>query len=265
MGKVDEKCFALNQHHNLEIMKKLLTVFCLIAFPYVAGSHVGNPAVTFEGKAGNYTVLVLITPPDVIPGTATVDIYVSGSGIRDIHAMPVYWYAGKKGTPQADPMLPVPGEAGHYSGIIWLMNAGTSGINIEISGDEGTGEVLVPVMAVSTAQKEMPSALGWSLFALCILLVILMVTIISASVSDGLVSKNENTDTAHIRRKRMIGAAVSFALLALILWGGNTWWQSWAQNYQRYMYKPLNANSTIVEENGASYLHFKIDSTRTKN
>jgi hypothetical protein len=243
-------------------MKKLFFLLVLLCLPFISGSHVGSPGVTFEGKAGKYSVLVLITPPDVIPGTATVDIYTSTQGIESVFAKPVYWFAGGKGAPSADQMLPVEGEPGHYRGIIWLMSAGTSGIELEISGGEGNGSVIVPVMAVSTAQKEMPASLGWALFGLCIFLVILMITIVSASVSDGLIKPNSDVDQKTISRKRWTAAAVSAVVLILILWGGQTWWNSWSSNYQRFLYKRLTASSFVSTQGKTSILTFRIDTVR---
>ncbi len=242
-------------------MRKLTATIFFVCLSFLAGSHIGSPGVTFEGKAGNYSVMVLITPPEVIPGTAIINIYIKSEGIESIWAKPMYWYAGSKGTPTADEMKPVPNEPGHYQGLVWLMNTGTSGISLEVRGSNGSGQILVPVMAVSTTQKTMPASLGWILFSLCVLLVILMVTIISASVSDGLVKPDEAI-TQKIARKRWIGACVSAVILVLALWGGKSWWDSWASNYKRFLYKPLVATSSIFQNRGRNFLEFKIDTTK---
>ncbi|MFM9839518.1 MAG: hypothetical protein ACKVOQ_14710 [Cyclobacteriaceae bacterium] len=245
-------------------MRKFILIFLLVGLSPLANSHIGSPGVTFEGKAGNYGVLVLITPPEVIPGTAIINIYTKSEGIASIWAKPIYWYAGSKGAPSADEMKPVPNEPGHYQGLVWLMDSGTSGINLEVKGVNGVGQILVPVMAISTSQKVMPVSLGWILFALCVLLVILMVTIISASVSDGLV-KPQEAITQKIVRKRWIGGGVSAVMLILILWGGKSWWDGWASDYKRFLYRPLVATSSIVQSRGHHFLEFKIDTTKRAN
>ena len=91
-------------------MKKIILSILFICTSILADSHIGSPGVTFEGKAGGYGVMVLITPPDVIPGTAIIHIYTKGTGIESVWAKPVYWFAGSKGTPSADEMLPVPND-----------------------------------------------------------------------------------------------------------------------------------------------------------
>jgi hypothetical protein len=100
--------------------------------------------------------MALINPPEVIPGTATVDIFTHATGVASVWAKPVYWFAGAQGTPQADEMKPVPGEPGHYRGIIWLMDVGTSGIEVEVRGTAETGQVIIPVMAVSNLGLTRP-------------------------------------------------------------------------------------------------------------
>jgi hypothetical protein len=242
-------------------MKKILFAIVLSCLPSLIDAHIGSPGVTFEGKAGAYPVMVLITPPDVIPGTATIDIYTQTTGIQFIGGKPVYWFAGDEGTPTADEILPVEGEPGHFRGIVWLMSAGTSGIEIEINGNTGNGKVIVPVMAVSTAQKEMPASLGWILLGLCTLLVILMITIIGASVSDGLVKPAESI-SQKVVRKRWVGVGISTVLLILILWGGKNWWDSWSNRYKRFTYKPLRATSLINYTPQKTTLEFKIDTTK---
>lgn len=243
-------------------MKNLVIFFLLTAAPLITRAHIGSPGVTFEGQAGPYAVLVLVTPPDVIPGTARVDVYINAKGVTAVWAKPVYWHVGDEGTPSADAMTPVEGEPGHYTGMIWLMSSGTSGIDVKVEGDAGSGTVLVPVMAISTAQKEMPASLGYGLLALAILLVALMITIISSSVSDGLLKPGAQTTSA-VRRKRWIGAGVSAVTLVLILWGGKSWWENWANRYQRFLYRPMHATSTVINERGRSLLEFRIDTTRS--
>ena len=65
-------------------MKKIFLFILAIGISVFSDAHIGSPGVTFEGKAGAYAVMVLITPPDVIPGTATIDIYTKTSCIHQV-------------------------------------------------------------------------------------------------------------------------------------------------------------------------------------
>lgn len=251
------------------INKILVLGLVLMMVIHVVQAHVGSPGVVYEGKAGPYHILVNVNPPDVIPGTAQVSVYVQEGGVNKVQVQPIYWYAGDEGSPSPDEATPVDGMPGQYEGLIWLMWSGTASLSVTVEGDLGSGTTLIPVMAASTAQREMEPQLGWLLVGLGLVLVILMITTIGASVSDGLQKPGENA-TIHIKRKRWIGMAVTAVLLALVLYGGSAWWNSWAKDYQQYMYKPFQANSTIRKaENGqvltfsidTSYLHYKNSKT----
>lgn len=203
-------------------MKRILSTLLFLLVSLFGIGHIGSPGVTLEGKAGPYAITVVVNSPDVIPGTASVDVYLTASTVSEVQLKPIYWFAGASGTPKADLALPVPGESGHYRGEIWLMSPGSASIEVAVTGSEGEGSILLPVMAVSTAQKEMEPSLGWALAGLGLFLVFLMVTIISLSNSDSMVKPGEPA-TKRTRRKRWVGAAIGTVILILAVWGGNSW------------------------------------------
>ncbi len=237
----------------------IVVLACFVPFHHSSG-HVGSPGVVYEGKAGPYNILVNVNPPEVIPGTAQVQIFVENGSPETISIKPIYWYAGDEGSPSADPAAPVEGVPGQWEGIVWLMSSGTASLELYLAGPEGEGTTLIPIMAVSTAQNEMEPSLGWVLGILGILLVVLLATIIGASVSDGIQSP-EAAVTKKYRGKRIRGITISLALIALILYGGATWWNSWAENYRRYMYKPYQSDSEVTEVSGRPVFTLKIDSS----
>jgi hypothetical protein len=241
-------------------MRKFLALLIILLCPLFTHAHIGSPGVTFEGTAGSYPLMVLINPPQVIPGTASVDIYTDASQVQSIFAKPVFWFVGTKGAPESDQMLPVPGEPGHYRGNIWLMDNGTWAIEVTVSGSAGEGKVMVPVMAVSTVQRKMDSSLGWTLAVLATLLVVLMITIIGASVSDSISLSTH--DVVALKRKRWTGIAVSTVILGLLLYGGKSWWDGWAGSYERYMYRPFKATTTIKQGATGQELSFSVDTAR---
>lgn len=241
---------------------KILFYFFFLISVHFAHAHIGSPSVIYEGMAGKYKVLVNILPPDVIPGIAKVSVIVESGKIQKIILFPVYWYAGEKGAPKVDEALPT--QSNTYEGQVWLMELGTTSIAVEIEGSLGKEKVIVPLVAVSTAKKSMDAGLGWVLAGLGALLFVLMATIIGASMSDGLVAPNEEL-TTKLRKKRIVGMTVSGVVLLLILWGGKSWWDSWASNYQKFMYKPYEADSKIKQVDNQLILEFKIDSNSVRN
>jgi hypothetical protein len=242
-------------------MKKIVFSVCLlIGLAFNAAAHVGSPGVTFEGDAGPYKIIANINPPDVIPGTAAVTVYLEGAAKgTQVSAKPVYWSVGADGTPKADAAEPSANEPGRFDVKVWFMSTGTSSIQITVNGPQGKGTVVVPVMAVSTAKRSMPAGLGWGLFAMAVFLVILMVTIISSSVSDSQLNPAEPL-TKRLRRRRVTGAISALMILGLVLWGGYSWWNAAAASYNKYLYRPLQATTTLNTQTGL--LKFIVDTAQ---
>jgi len=244
--------------------KNLIAFIVVFIFIMPAYTHVGSPGVIFEGKAGKYDIMVNINPPTVIPGTSLVTLLVESDRELKVSAKPVYWFAGYEGTPKADELSPVKGESGKYRGIVWMMNSGSSSIEVIIDDGDEISSVFVPVMAIATAQEEMEPSLGFILAILAILLVLILVTIVASSASTAMLKPGELPDK-RINRRKWIGASVSIVVLAVLLFGGKNWWDSWAADYNRYMYKPMTAKGEVVEENGLRKLIFKADEKSLTN
>jgi len=221
-------------------------------------AHVGSPGVIYQGKAGPYNIMVNINPPDVIPGTTSISVYINNQQVNHVYLQPVYWYAGDKGSPKSDEALPVNGTPGQYQGIVWLMQSGVASMRITVDGPLGKGSAIIPVMAVSTAQRTMPASLDWGLAALGILLVVLMITIIGASVTDGISAPGPQSKFS--ARKKYIAMGVTALILFGILYGGSAWWNSWSSNYRKFLYKAPIAHTRISVNGSQMVLHLNIDS-----
>lgn len=245
---------------QVNILKYIL-IF-LLSTPLGAGgllfAHIGSAGVVHEGKAGNYSVQVYVEPPDVIPGTAKVSVMVDGNDIKSVKMSPIYYWTGDEGSPRSDEGIMT--EAGKYEGKIWLMENGAASVKVVIEGARGKGEVLIPIAALSTAQRQLPSSLGWILAGLALLLVGIMTTIIGASTGDSLlkVGESENSST---KKRRIVGSTIGASFCGLLLFGGNMWWNSETADYQRNIYRPYTATSSISLRGGQRILNFKIDST----
>ena len=234
----------------------LLVILTVMTGPVLA--HVGSPEVALEGVAGPYHLLVSVKPPDVIPGTAQITVFMQGGGRLTVSAQPIYFYSGSKGAPSADELQPVAGQPGQFKGPVWMMNEGSSSILVHVEGAAGKGDLVVPIVAVSTAQKKLPVVTGYVLALLGILLFVLMVTIIGACVSDGLIRKGE-TLTDRGRRSKRIGIGVAALLSSLIVYGGNSWWQHWAEKYRHFMFRPMHASYQLQGDSGKAQLTIRID------
>jgi hypothetical protein len=58
----------------------------------------------------------------------------------------------------------------------------------------------------------------------------------------------------------VISMSVAAILTSLVVYGGNAWWQSWADKYKKHMFKPTQAISK-VDERGSNELTFTLDTT----
>ncbi|MFD2202733.1 hypothetical protein [Shivajiella indica] len=237
------------------IRKTLFPILFFILF----SSHVGSPGVVFEGLLGPYRILANINPPDVVPGTAKVTVIIPENPEEvNLKARPVYWSAGLKGTPKADPLFPVEGELGKYEGELWFMESGTSSVQLMMKLGDETFEAVIPVMAVPTAQKEMPLELGIVLAFLAVLLVVLMVTIVASAMSDSIREPGMER-TAKSQKRKQIGIVVGTIVMLLILWGGKSWWDAESNQYRNYMFEPLSGTSTIESNPDGNYLQLTVD------
>src|ERR1700754_750735 len=249
--------------HSRTVLINFILLFMLAGMTLPALAHVGSPDVALEGVAGPYRLLVSVKPPDVIPGTAQVTVFIQNGSGGLVSAQPIYFYSGSKGAPSADVLQPVPGQPGQYKGLVWLMNDGSSSILLHVEGPAGKGDLIVPIVAVSTAQKKLPAVTGYVLILLGILLFILMVTIIGASVSDGLTRKGEALSVSGRRAKR-IGIGVAAVFSSLIVYGGNSWWSHWAGRYRQFMYRPMHASYQLHKDSGINRLTIHIDTANAQ-
>lgn len=240
---------------------RLIVLGVILLLPGWLTAHIGSPGVVMQGNAGPHALVVNVEPPDVIPGIAKVTVYTNAdASIRAVSARAVYYRTGDEGAPPAEALAPVAGQPGKYYGEVWMMAVGSSSVQIMADGDAGTGEMIVPVVAVSTATRTLPRSTGIGLAALGIFLVVLMMTIIGTSVGDALTPRGEALSGRRKRNKR-IGFAAGLLACAAILYGGNAWWKSWADDYQKYMYQPLQAESAVTCMDSVWHLQLTIDTT----
>ncbi|HEY4209584.1 MAG TPA: hypothetical protein VGM31_22315, partial [Puia sp.] len=244
-------------------MKRTTIIFLLLLWMKGGDAHVGSPDVAIQGVAGPYHLLVSIKPPDVIPGTAKVTVYLQGGMDATIATQPVYYFSGEKGAPPAEVLQPVAGSSGAYAGLVWMMERGSSSILLHVKGSKGEGEMVVPIVAVSTAEKELPASTTLSLVILGIVLFVLMVTLIGASVGEGITREGEALSVRRKRSKRM-AFALAALFTSLVVYGGNAWWGKWAGRYRRFMYKPMQAKLQLNPRYGRETMEMTIDTSNNE-
>lgn len=243
----------------------LLALFLSFALAPGANAHVGSSGVIVQKQVGKYQLLVSIQPPDVVPGTAKVTVFVEQGRVSDIGARPVFFGSGDKGAPMHDELTRT--ATGSFEGDLWLMDAGSSSIELTINGPDGRQRVIVPVMAVATALRTMPEGTGIGLALMGLLLVMMMITIVGASNADGVVQPGQALVPA-LRRRRVAGMVAGGLVLALLLTGWRSWWNSSAEQYRtEQLYRPLRINASVGNPAGSTgpttqpQLTIQIDTT----
>jgi hypothetical protein len=217
----------------------LLLLLLLVAMsPATARAHVGSPDVYFEGAAGPYRVLVTVRPPTAVPGIAEVSARVT-EPVTGMTMVPLPARGeGARLSPTPDVATRDRDDAQTFVGHLWLMNAGEWQVRVHVDGARGPGELSIPVPALPARTRTMQTALGVGLLALLLLLAAGAVSIAAAGAREGQLEAGE-TPTARERTRgwRAMALASAFVIIALV--GGNAWWNAEANDYARYVYKPL--------------------------
>jgi hypothetical protein len=217
-----------------------LAVLCAVLLLITpAWAHVGNPDVYFQGVAGPNHLIIINRTPQMIPGTADVDILSATPGISNITVVPLYIVGpGAKYPPVGDLLSQSKEDPQYFSGKIWLMDSGSWQVRVQVEGAQGTGELAVPVPAAARSTLPMQKSLGILLFALMSLLVVAIISIVGAARREATLPPGEFPSAERSRRGRwvMLGAAV---VVFGVLYFGNSWWNSEASYTARKMiYKP---------------------------
>ena len=212
-------------------------------------AHVGSADTFFAGKAGPYDVRVSVRLPGVIPGRAQVAVRVIGATTpadQHVAIRAGQWNVGLKGAPPPESASPVPGDPELYAAELWFMTASSYAMSVAVDGPAGAGTVIVPVVALATAERPMPPWLGAVLAALGVFLTAGLLTIIGSAVRESVLPPGVEPDAARKRRARF-GIAMMAVLAGLAVWGGNAWWNAEASAYSRLvLYRPFTSTATIA-------------------
>jgi hypothetical protein len=230
-----------------------------LLIPATVWGHIGSPDVLYEGYAGPYHLLVRIQPPDVVPGLADVTVRADRDDISRITLSPVYFSAGREGAPRPDEARRPPGDSHLFTGQLWLMEFGSSGVIVSVQGPSGPGETVVPVPARATSRRALGPYLGLLLAGLGMVLAAGVVAIVGAATREGVLANGAEAGPRQQQRGRraMLSAAL---VLVLLLGGGQRWWGSVDHNHLRRMYRPTVLQASVSSEAGQRVLHLVLRS-----
>jgi hypothetical protein len=224
----------------------LLSLLCLFAAPHLAHAHVGSKDVFEQINAGPYKLFVTIRMPTVIPGVASVEVRSGGATVRNIHITPLpITGEASKHPPTSDPMTSSTTDPAFFTGSIWMMASGSWQVRFEIAGDAGDEIASIPVAAVAISTLKMQHGLGLTLGILALFLVVSMAGIVAAAVRDARLEPGAAPSPSR-RRRAVLATVGSLAFMALLIWGGATWWNVEAAAYSLNVYHPMSVEPTLT-------------------
>jgi hypothetical protein len=230
-------------------MRLLRTLALLPFFAFAASAHVGSPDSFLETKAGPYQLFITVQPPAVIPGVAQVEVRIESPGVREIRAAPLELTGeGAKYSPIPDSLHASKDDPQFFTGSLWLMKSGSAKIKFDIKGDQGEAVAFLPLPAIAQRTTRMQAGLGAVLLGLMSFLVFGLVSISGAAVREAQLDPGAAAPRKRITRSRVVMAAV-FLLLAGVVWLGNSWWSNSANDYAKYIYKPLEMRADLDSGN----------------
>lgn len=231
---------------------------CLLCSPRAANALIGSKDVFEQMSAGPYKLFVTIRPPTVVPGVAVVEVRTLGpqvSGIR-VAPAPLAGEAAKQ-PPTADALKQSAADPSFFSGSVWLMATGSWQIRFQVEGAGGTADASVPVPAVALSVLQMQHSFGLILAGLGLVLALGMTGIIYAAVREARLPPGEQVPAIRTRRA-LLAAGVALAMVALMAWFGNRWWNVEAAAYGEAVFRPLIMHPVL---NGAT-LDLHIDESQ---
>jgi hypothetical protein len=219
-----------------------------IAWPATPSAHVGSPDVFVDAAAGPYRLLVTVRPPHAIPGVADVEIMTADADVREVRIVPLPLTGpGAQFAPVPDLAARSPDDPRLFTGHLWMMTAGAWQVRVTASGDRGGGVLSVPVPTLPQSTLAMSPALRGLLFVFMFVLGAGLIAIVSATAREARLEAGETPGAAERRRGRVAGVVTACGVSAVVLLG-NWWWTIEASSYARYVYKPLQATSSVTAD-----------------
>ena len=244
--------------------RRVATIVTLL-FAVLAMAHVGSPDTFFSGQAGPYPVRVSVRLPGAVPGLAQISVRLPGTPpelIQRVSVQAIQWDLGPEGAPRPDPARVVPGDRELYAAELWLMVPTSYRVHVAIEGSNGRGIAVVPVLALATAQREMPPALGFMLAGLGLFLAVGLLTIVGAASRESTIPPGQAIASRDRRRARM-AMCIAAGVLVLAVWGGRAWWNLEAFEYARFrLYRPFDAKASVSETGGRRTLSLTVNDAR---
>lgn len=230
-------------------MRLVRRLALLTGIALVNSAHVGSPDAWFEGRAGPYTVTVHIEAPPVVPGIAVVNVKAGGADISRVTAF-VNTHDAEGGTPPPDELVPADDRPGWRRARLWVMNAGSNRVTVEVDGALGKGSVVVPLAAVAQRRLSVGPMFTVLMVGVGAVLITGMLTLVGAAVREGVLDPGVAPDADRRRRaRRAMGRAG--VVIVLVLAGTGAWWRAEDRVFRQRLYRPLAISASVDTSSGS--------------
>lgn len=231
----------------MHLIRRLALV---VGLTLVSSAHVGSPDTWFEGPAGPYRVTVHIEAPPVVPGIAVVYARAGDPTVERITAF-VNTYDAEGGTPPPDELLSADDRPGWRRARLWVMNAGSNRVTVDVFGAHGKGSVVVPLAAVAQRRLAVTPTLAVMIVAVAGILMAGMLTLVGAAVREGALDPGVLPDEARRRRARVAMARAAVVVL-LVFAGTIWWWRTEDRAFRERLYRPLSISTRVDTASGGA-------------
>lgn len=233
---------------------RLLAVLAAVTVVPACFAHVGSPDVYYDGNAGPYRLLVVLRPPAVVPGVADIEIRSANNDVDQVEIVPMRM-TGPDLAPTADGTDRSSSNPQVFHGKIWIMSRGSWKVRIRAQGKQGTGELAVPLPAVSVNSAMMQAKLGGLLSFLGIALLVGMVGIVGAAKRE--IKLDPGAEASPLEKKRSYRTmAIVAVFLVMVVVLANWWWTADAQANDRLNYRQPHAAASLQ---AANVLRLQLD------
>ena len=209
----------------------LAVAAALVTLAHPASAHVGSPDVFYEGDAGPYHLFVTVRVPQVVPGVAEVEVRANSDEVREI-ATAVTWITGpgSKYVPVPDVAKQSKADPRFFTSILWLMEYGSLRVLLNVRGTRGPAQLSIPIASFGQSVLAMPKSLGALLLVLVVGLAFGAISIVGAAARESRVAPGAEVSKEY-RRRGLRAMAIMTVLVALVFYGGFSWWNSDASAY----------------------------------
>jgi hypothetical protein len=245
---------------------KIIFYTIYISFFTLLNADIGHFNYIYEGKVFNNPVRIIIKAPGVVPGLADIVVKTFDHSVDEIFVTPIAWKeknnwdaitSGPQGAPPPDLMAPIRGEKNTYQAELWLMDFGAYNIQINITKNNQSEVLNIPINSIANQITPMTRGVSTILFLLMILLVAGLSNIITVGYRESTLNNLKELTNRRIKKSYLVQLG-SLTLISFLLYFGNDWWTYTEQLFMQNLFKPLENQVKIINNESQHILQIFI-------